>query len=46
MYLSNKELSAVVGGISGALITALAGICETIFEIGKAVGRNLRSLIK
>lgn len=46
MYLSKKDLSLVTGGISGALLTALAGICETIFEIGKIVGRNLRSLIK
>ncbi len=46
MYLSKKELALVTGGISGALITALAGIYETIFEIGKLVGKNLRSLLK
>ena len=45
MYLSKEERSTVVGGaITGSMITAIAGLVTTIFEIGKAVGSRLKTL--
>ena len=44
MYLKKEELVSIVGGISGSLLNAISGIVETIFEIGKTVGRQLKRL--
>lgn len=44
MTLSNKELSLVVGGLSGALLNSILGIAESIFELGRTIGRNLKKL--
>lgn len=45
MYLSKKELSTIVGGaITGSMLTAIAGLVTTIFEIGKTVGSRLKAL--
>lgn len=44
MYLSNDELVKVVGGISGSLLNAISGLVETIFEIGKTVGKQIKRL--
>ena len=44
MYLQKGELVSIVGGISGSLLNAISGLVETIFEIGKTVGRQLKRL--
>ncbi len=44
MYLQKEELVSIVGGISGSLLNAISGLVETIFEIGKTVGRQLKRL--
>ncbi len=44
MILTNKDLSLVAGGLSGALLNSILGIAESIFELGKIIGRNLKKL--
>lgn len=44
MYLNNKELSVVVGGISASMLNALSRAVSTIYDIGYAIGSSLRRL--
>lgn len=46
MKLNNRDLSLVLGGaITATFLNAVARIGEFIFEVGRTIGRNLRSLI-
>ena len=44
--IPNSELKQVVGGLSAALINALARGATTLLGIGQIVGTALRKLIK
>lgn len=46
MRLTNKELNEITGGgISAALLNAIARITNTIYDIGRGLGSSVRRLI-
>lgn len=46
MNLSNKELSLIVGGISGSFLNAMSRIFTTVYNIGYQIGSSLKRVFK